>query len=229
MFCSQAQRVESGLWDSINRRRTGVAGDPAVLRCGGRGATPLNLYGDSDVEAVTSRGLTVLAGSWTGPTHWAKPTALTAFGDGKTYIQSDPWSAAAGPVGSLAESMGTLLAILYALANPTHISAMALALPLVDFLAFYSENRGGFASEISTARGGAPDSTVDPMSRAADIAALDIPIKLWASSDDTLTPLDEAQAFATAVGAECVDMGAVGHATYDAFAAEAADFLAAHA
>ena len=221
--------------DVVCRSRTATTGRPAVLQLGGRGTTATIdlLNGSPEQEALADRGFTVMAADWSGTTHWGNDTAQARVATAKTYVQATPYGAKAGKVCLSGRSMGGLLSVLYALANPTAVQAVALAIPAVGLVDIHDNNRGGFATEIETAYGGASawntaKAAHDAASRAGEYAALGIPTKIWYSSDDPICVPSVVTAFATAVGASTVNMGAQGHGVYSTFPGEAADFLAAH-
>jgi pimeloyl-ACP methyl ester carboxylesterase len=88
---------------------------------------------------------------------------------------------AVGPIHMLGGSMGALNVLNYAKRFPADVASLTLIIPLVALDAFHDENRGGYATRIYY-------STNDPLCLPAEVLA-----------------------FATAIGAEPISLGAVGH------------------
>jgi hypothetical protein len=125
-----------------------------------------------------------------------------------------------------AGSMGALVALNYliSLATPGNVCAgVALAIPSLDLDDIYQNDKGGFRAAIGSAYGvtfptALPNlATHSPVAYAAgNKAKLTMPIKIWASSNDTASSDTAAcQTWATSVGSNVtvVDMGALGHGT----------------
>jgi pimeloyl-ACP methyl ester carboxylesterase len=125
-------------------------------------------------------------------------------------------------------SMGGLMAVNWAYRNPTKVAAVALIIPVLDLEDVYTNNRGGLASQITAAYGGAPDyATRSPIQLASGLAG--IPTKVWYATDDPVTPnIATNTTFAGSVGVSASTrlMGAVGHTFSAVDADEVMTFLA---
>lgn len=115
----------------------------------------------------------------------------------------------AGKVHLVGNSAGSLCALLWALANPTRVASLALALAPVDIQSLYDRNPLGVTASIDAAYGGRPPDSENPALRAAEL--LGIPICLWYSSSDPVGLEAETLAFAEDAGATLQGMGAVDH------------------
>jgi pimeloyl-ACP methyl ester carboxylesterase len=229
-------RYATGEADMVCRSRSATTGQQAVLRLGGRGTTGAvaALQSGAEQSLMVERGFLVMEADWSSATHWGNPTSQARVATAKTYVQAAPYSAKAGKVCLYGRSMGGLLAVLYALANPSAVQAMALVHPAVGLIDIHDNNRGGYATEIETAYGGgagwnAAKASHDALSRTLEYAALGIPTKVWYSPDDPIVVASVVTAWADAIDAELVDMGAIGHSASASMPAEVATFLAAHA
>lgn len=106
-------------------------------------------------------------------------------------------------------SAGGLSSLNWAKANPTLVQSISLLIPVVDVQAVYDNNRESFQSSISGAYGGRPPDSENPAKYAADLKGL--PIRIYYSTNDSVTTSAETLNFAAAAGAETFSMGAVGH------------------
>lgn len=184
----------------------------AVLNCVEHGQTALHQITTGWDHHILARladaGYPVLSGDL-GGNAWGNATGQTALGQLRTYAGS-PFGAKIDKVFIVATSMGAALACNWAKANPTLVQAIALFIPAVDMQDIHANNRGGLASSIATAWGGAaPPDASNPADYAADLSS--IPIKVWGSSSDTTCTPAVVAAFVAASGAEFSDLGAVGH------------------
>lgn len=237
MFTSYGSgRYQASETDVVARSRLSRGGERAVLRFGGVNSTPATevVSAASEFKELTDRGMCVCNAQWSSSSHWGNDTAQTRAGTGKTYMQGATWSAASGKVLLSGGSMGGLLALLWALNNPTLVAAVAVGIPVVSPINVHDNNRGSFAASIEAAYTNlagwnAAKATHDPLTLASSFASLGVPIKVWASNTDTITLISEAQSFATTAGATLVNMGDIGHAVYATYAAEAAAFLSTYA
>jgi hypothetical protein len=123
-------------------------------------------------------------------------------------------------------------AILYALTNPTKVSAVLACIPAFDPEYVRNNDPNGSllnktAIEANYGVGTVPAGK-QAYSRGADFAATGIPLQLWYSTTDTFTPLASTQTFITASGCDAHSLGAVGHTYLGVDTQVAAAFLAAH-
>lgn len=114
-----------------------------------------------------------------------------------------------GPMHMLGISMGGLCALNFAKAKPTMVKSLCLVIPVVDVQDIYTNNRGSFASAISTAYGGAPPDAQNPADNTSSFTSF--PIRIYYSTTDNICLPAITESFATATGAELVSMGAIGH------------------
>ena len=148
-----------------------------------------------------------------GPQAWGNTTARARAADGRTYLQGT-WGAKSGPVLCVGESMGALLAMNYAKANPTHVAAVVGVIPVCDLNDVVSNNRGGAAANINTAYGGTySEGTHGPTGNPANYAAsYATPTRLFYASDDTTVISSTVTAFAAAAqSVTASSLGALGH------------------
>jgi pimeloyl-ACP methyl ester carboxylesterase len=136
-------------------------------------------------------------------------------------------------------SMGGLNSLNFLRANPTLVAAVALVIPALALGNMYDNQTlesVGIASRasIEAAYGGAAGFAAardahDPYVHRADYAALGVPIKIWYSTSDPVTPPSFITDFASAAGATTVSMGAIGHGVLSSVAPDIADFLNTYA
>jgi pimeloyl-ACP methyl ester carboxylesterase len=120
-----------------------------------------------------------------------------------------------GTVNLFGNSAGCLSVLKWALANPTRVNAIGLALPASDLQSLYDRNPiSGVTTSIAAAYGGArPLDADNPHLSADDLAG--IPMRLWRAEDDDVVPAVEVDELAAATGAEIVELGPVGHSWGD--------------
>lgn len=111
-------------------------------------------------------------------------------------------------------SMGTILCLRYAMANPQRVAAIALCLPVPDIQYMWDNNLGGFQAALTTAYGARP---TNPQTPARNSAAFQgIPMAIWGADNDPLCPMKEVVTpFVTATGAQFTTLGSVGHLSSD--------------
>lgn len=171
-------------------------------------------------------GLPVVTADF-GGNHWGRDDGITKVSALWAYFQSR--GLASDKVDLIAISMGTLLALNWAKANPTAVRRILCVNPAVDLADFHDNNRGGYAAEIETAYGGAAayataKTAHNPAENTASFAGL--PIDLYYSTDDTIVVPSTVTAFAAASGATAHSLGAVAHTAGSLSAAEVAAVLA---
>lgn len=121
-------------------------------------------------------------------------------------------------------SMGALLALNWARANPTLVSKLFLICPPLDLNDIYVNNKGGYQATVGTAYGVAYPTalpglaTHSPVAYApADLAVLvQIPMQLWPSDNDpTASPTASVLSWAATLGpaskTSVHSLGPVGH------------------
>lgn len=183
-----------------------------IVYCHGSGDTASTAY-----EDVTQFGLCHKLGRFStvimadlGLQTWGNDTAIARIGDAVAHLRT---LGVTGPVGLVAGSMGNANAMAYALAHPDEVGFIAGIIPLTDILDVMGR---GASAEVNAAYGGAYSNvthgpTHNPILLADDLP-VDLPIRLWSSPTDLLTPYATAQAFEAArPQTELTDLGNTGH------------------
>jgi pimeloyl-ACP methyl ester carboxylesterase len=206
-----------------------------VVVCQGHGAVGVDALtpGGGGFDPVHSCGsqFPTVCNDFSSTTHWGNDAAQTKLGDAITFLQG-ALGAKSGGVLLYAASMGALLALNYARANPSKIAAIALGMPVVDLAYEHTNNVNGWATEIETTYGGSSayasaEAGHDPTQHTSSYTS--VPMKMWRASNDTSAITARQDAFASAVGCPVSDLGAVGHTLSLVPGAEVRDFLMAHA
>lgn len=230
--------VASEIANVIACRTAKPQSDPAALVLLGHGSNGDSIYSQAEEPVLDSTRLladsryVVAVGDLGSTTHWGNDTAVTRVGQLKSFVQGSsvlPVQAKAGGVFIFAKSMGTLAALNFARANPTLVKAIASVWPCIDLNDMYVNNRGGFASEISTVYGGAPPSSKNPAANTSELAG--IPILLMPTSGDTVTPKAQSDALKTALPSTVTvtQIGTGDHGTQTSFSmADVISFFASH-
>ena len=167
-------------------------------------------------------------------TKWANSSFHTDMASLRTAAEADyfaPFDAHA-----IGVSMGGLSVCMDAINNPDKIRSLQLVIPAIDPLDVYTNNRAGFAAEVAAAHGGgAPPDSANASAEENMAALAAFPIRIYYSTDDTVTPLSVTQAFidgVTAAGGdiEAISLGAVGHTFLSGSftGATIAEFIAEH-
>lgn len=124
---------------------------------------------------------------------WGNDTGIARVGQADDYEHDT--LGVEGKIVLVAISMGFSNAAAYALANPDNVLGIAGIIPLTDITDVMAR---GAAAEVNAAYGGYDDATDgpthNPVRFAADLPA-DMPIRLWSSPADVLTPYSTAEAF----------------------------------
>ena len=167
-----------------------------------------------DEPLVTDRGFPVIMYQSFGL--WGNSTARSRIDAVKTAIQTagDFAEAAAGDALLTGTSAGALDMLNWAKYNPTLVQAIALSIAVVDPQDVWDNDRGGFKSDVNTAYGGRPADADCPQKNYSAYAG--IPMQLYYSDTDPVTPLSILQAFVTGVNAnggncQAISMGSIGH------------------
>lgn len=125
---------------------------------------------------------------------WGNDTGIARIHTAITYMRAN-WGVS-GPVTLVCASMGAANAFAYTLAHPENVKAVAAVIPLIDLADLYSR---GFTTQLNTAYGGSYNDAVDGPNHSpiqfADRLPADLPIHLWSVPNDSLTPVETAQAF----------------------------------
>lgn len=207
-------RAIASLEDAFLVPRLRPYGKP-VMYLHGASATASEIVGSTATasirlinEAIARAGFAV--GAVTATQLWGNATSVARLTSGRDWIV-DTHLAQDTPVALVGVSHGTAWAFAYAASNPSLVSAIVGILPIADVENVRDTDLGGFRSDIDTAWGitypTALPTAGNPLLNTATLAA--IPMQLWYANDD---PYSTGIAdFATSVGAELRDVGALGH------------------
>lgn len=188
----------------------------------GAGALPL-------IDAV---GLPMICAQFAGQS-WGNDTAQTRLTDAISYMTGGEFNARTDKVVLLGVSMGGLLALNWARANPAKVAAIVLCYPAVD-LQWMHDN--GAATGTEAAYGGSLttfNAAVAAHNPAVNTTAYQgVPIRMWYSDADTTVGTANQTAFASAVGSSLAATALPGAAHADMTRIDPSDlatFVAAHA
>jgi S-formylglutathione hydrolase FrmB len=198
-----------------------AGGVRGVIYCHGAGTLASNIpdynsLGEMHVYNDLAERYPTLVVDAGGANNWGNATSVARIGDAVTHLQgaSPGRNAKSGTVLMIGASMGFLTAMNYAKANPTKVGCIVGLLPVLDLNDFVTNNRGGFASAINTAYGGAYiEATHGPTSNPYNYrASITTPMQIYTASDDPWCIPSIATAFDSAV-ASCTqyDVGALSH------------------
>lgn len=209
---------------------------PAVYHCHGAGSDAHAATACPADWAAAQQGYPVIGRSWILPDAWGNDAALARLDQAIAWSSATLGAKAPAKVGIIGSSMGSLMAMRYARANPSSIAFLILITPLVNMDDFVGNNRGGYQSSVYSAYGGstaynAAAATIDPSQYPTALTG--IPIRLYYSEDDTLALPTLIDPFISAVGGSAIDkvsLGSVGHAGASAFVdyADSLSFIRAH-
>ena len=145
---------------------------------------------------------------------FANPTGVIRVEQARLAVQD--LNVEADRIGLIGSSMGAAVSLAYARAYPQRVKYVAGTVPLMDLKRARDENVLGLGAAFDAAYGGEYDDVSqgpnhNPV-RFAQQLPVDLPIRLWTSSNDTVTPPSTAQEFKTLrPQTEVTNMGAVGH------------------
>lgn len=141
----------------------------------------------------------------------------------------------------LGVSMGGVSSCMWAIRHPERVRSIQLVIPAIAPLATQANNYAGFAAEITAAHGGTVPDSANPSTDESFAALAAFPIRIYYSTNDTVTPIAETTTFIEGVQAaggdiEAISLGAIGHTFGDGgfgisayFNGETvAEFIAAH-
>lgn len=237
-------RVQAGEGDCVIFSRLYKSGDgPAVIyghQSGGSAKVAIDGNAHAGTQAllqtVADAGFLVAAQDQGGLTTWGNTTAQARMTATRTWVQaSAPYLASSGRIAIIGISMGAVLMMNWAKANPTLVSCMVGILPATDLTAYYVAGGAGRAN-IEAAWGVTyPDplpAGADPTIGASSSVLVDIPYAAYyASNDDIATPAI-VTSMAAAIGGTATNVGALGHteaAIGAVDAEEVAEFIQLHA
>lgn len=178
------------------------------------------------IERLTVLGHPCISADQAGDS-WGNDTGQTRLDGSITQISSIT-GCSSSKVLLLADSMGSVIALNWARANPTKVAAIAILLPIPDLTWAYSDPGGNVLSTgINTAYGGAPGyTTAQPTHNPALFpgAYKNMQIKLWYCDNDAVGSASQVSSFVTAVKAQngsgfisSESMGSFGHTIDSSF------------
>lgn len=153
------------------------------------------------IAALTDKGYVCVGIDAGGPNGWGGATAMAAIDACYTYFITG--GRCLGPkVGIQGWSMGGLTGLNWIKRNPAKVAFGGLWAPATD-LQYHHAQGGATATEIDTAYGGAGSwlansAPYDPLRDFASYSALNVPIRIWHSDDDTVAPYAKTPAFVAA-------------------------------
>lgn len=207
---------------------------PAVLYCHGLNGRAWHAasYPNPEFRLITDEGFPIGAFDLGGPATWGNDTAIDSIDPAAAYMQGAPLEAVDGPFILWAGSMGTLVALNYLREFPANLIAVGVGLPALSLQNL--RDQAALTASVEAAFGGnagytAALATHNPIAATAEIAALEVPLKLWGSSDDDVCPPDIVAQFVDETGCEFESLGATGHTVPASAARGIADWLASHA
>lgn len=199
-----------------------MPGGTVVVCCHGllAGATQFQGTEGGVVRELADRyEVTGAAADLGGAATWGNDLALDAL-DALVDHMASTYSTRSTVVAFYGLSMGALLALNYAMRDPSKVAALALVAPVVSLEGIHDRDPNGAAASIETAYTNeagylAALPTHDPSTAAnlVTLGQLAARTRLWYSTDDTVVDPSEVLTYAGATGATLDSMGAIGHAS----------------
>lgn len=211
---------------------------PGIIYCHRLGADHLEAIDPTYVQDTLANlalaGYLVLAVDAGGGSTWGNDASQTSVTSAHAYL-TGTLGAKTGKVHLYGWSMGAAVALNWARNNPTKVSAVGVACPVVDLAYEHDNNVQGFAAGMETALGvtgtWAGNATItarDPIQNAASYAPGVLPVKVWLSSNDVVAVTARQQAFVTATGCQSSSLGAAGHSPLTVPSTEVVSFFQAN-
>jgi alpha/beta hydrolase fold len=209
----------------------------ATVFCRGAASNALQVFSEAAWECARRGSPLVAREQGAGINTWGNDFVMTRITQQVAYAQG-AMGGKSDKVIMFGFSMGGLNAINWASRNPSKVAALVLVCPVLNLVAFHDTNRGGYQANIESAYTNlagynAAVAGRDPMQIAAAGGLAGIPIKIWYSTDDTLSLPTEVDPFITAVSAiggagpiSKSSMGAGGHLLTPAPSSEIGAFIA---
>ena len=187
--------------------------------------------GASDLYA--ERHVAVMWGDFDGPYTFGNDDAITSVGEAWTWMKAN-LGTKTDQVILAGGSMGALVALNWARANPTLVACCVLTIPLLDLDTAYQEDTLGLRDEIGTAYGVTHPTALPGLATHSPVAYPDdvsFPVAIFSSDDDTAASnTAECQTWAAAVGnnVTVTSIGAQGHADDGSFNEAKWEFIHAY-
>lgn len=166
------------------------------------------------LRRIAAAGHVILSADLGGMFTWGNDTSITRLGQAITYLRSLDGVADIPPV-VLGVSMGGLIALNHAKANPSAVAGVIGLIPVIDPEYVRANDVVGSASIIDSAYGGSYD---DSTQRAdhnpsywGPLLSDFVPTRLWHASDDIYCPLATYEAFDVTPDTTLFNVGALGH------------------
>jgi pimeloyl-ACP methyl ester carboxylesterase len=164
-------------------------------------------------DELAEAGHPVLVADQGGTTTWSNPLAMASIDAGLTFLGTRT-GCNTDRVILVGVSMGSLLALNWARANPEKVEAAALLLPIPNLEHVHDNAGSGIPAAIDAAYasyGGyaANLAAKNPSLYPEDYVGMNA--RMWVSTDDPIASLAEAIAFGAAADIPVFSLGAVGH------------------
>lgn len=152
---------------------------------------------------VVSAGYSASSDDNGGTSTWGNSSSTTKLATNVTHLRSRSDVKPASKVALISASMGGIVSLNYALANPTMVSCIVSVIPVINPEDIRANNRSGYAASINSAYGGTyveatQGATRNPYTYRNNAAIADIPMLLIYGATDTLCLPTYVEAFAAA-------------------------------
>lgn len=232
LYVSAAEnRYTAGEKDIIlgSRKTWSKEQNVGIIFCHGSGAdAESSISGMSDIFDALSPYATIHCGDL-GYQTWGGDLVVERISEAMHLLKTE--YGVAGKVALLGASMGSCSALNYALRYPHYISCVAALIPLTDLAKARANPYVAVRWPEIDAIYGAPPQTYEghsPITFAQDIAP-NMPIKIWASTNDPLVTPDMPVAFVNArPQTELTWVGAASHSVPKSATDDIVEFLATH-
>lgn len=152
-----------------------------------------------------------------GISTWGNDASIAAVGSLITYMGAN-YGTKTDRVALYGTSHGGVVALNWAMRNPTKVVAIALTAPVVALQGIHDRNPIGLASLIETAytdlagyTAALPTHDPSHINNRDVVRALGPRTRLWYSTDDNVIAASECTAYAAFTGCTLDSMGAIGH------------------
>lgn len=192
---------------NIAERMTKALDSAGVVVIPGYGQ-PASTYCTSTPSLVPWNYGRLVCSALDSETLWGNATHLAHITTAVDACQSSGWFPG-GKVHLLGGSAGALVALKWALANPSRTRSITVAICPYDLEYIRANNVLGLQASVEAAVGNPVPDSENPIKRATELAG--IPIYAAYSTNDPVCPLATAEQFIAESGADGINMGAVGH------------------
>lgn len=171
------------------------ASKPPLILCHGANGSPESVWqeeGNREMCHELAKDFLVYVGDIGGPYTWANDTAILRVAQIKSWLASTFGHNSVADVGLIGQSMGGGVAMAFALEFQSAVKFIAAQIPMISIQDVYNI-RPDLQDSIDAAYGGNYQDLVDGNTHSpirmfsGGVSTLpDIPIKIWASSNDTV-------------------------------------------